>query len=876
MTTKYIYFILLFCFHFHVNGQQNNLKQFHAIKVVDVVPAIDGKLDDPVWKAGEWGTDFVQYEPFNGRQPSYPTYFKILFDDNNLYVAMRAIDPYPDSIITRLTRRDNDEGDVMIIAFDSYYDKRTAFCFGVSAGGVKTDFILTNDGDNNNSNWDPNWWVKVAKNQEGWDAEMRIPLSQLRFKKGGSKVWGLQLLRKIYRNQETHFWYHVPKDAPGFVRHSGQLLGLEGLEPRKILDVTPYTVGSVSTYPAETSNPFAEGTDYHAKAGLDAKIGLTNNFTMDLSILPDFGQVEADPSEVNLSAYETYFEEKRPFFIEGNNISSFNLGLGDGGLGNDNLFYSRRIGRHPRGQFSNPENAYVDYPDFTRILGSVKITGKTEDGLSMALIETVTAEEKAQLDQSGQRTSETVEPQTNFFVGRIQKEMNEGNTIFGGMFTSVNRKLTDQLSDQMVKGAYSGGIDFTQYFKNKAWQLNINTAFSHLEGSSGSIARAQYSSARYFQRPDATHVKVDTSRTTFTGHGGKIQLGRYNSGHWSFLGAILWKSPEFEINDIGYMREGDQIMSVLWAGYRQWEPKRFYKNYQINLNSYNGWNFENLLKFVGMSFDIHAQFKNSWEGNTGFELLPYINSTDLLRGGPAMLLPANASCWARIYTDGTKKLVAGMNNIISYSFANNYFSYSITPSVKYTPFNNLNLTFSPSWSITNNAMQYVSESIFEEKSRYIMAKIEQEVINFSFRINYTISPDLTVQYWGQPFIATGHYSDFKFIKNPTADHFEDRIHVFETDQIKQEDDFWMIDENRDGITDYNIGSPNFHVREFLSNLVVRWEFNPGSAIYLVWSQHRTGFLPDKSIQVFQDMNELFSEKGTNTFLVKFSYRFGMK
>ncbi len=876
MNTKYFLLTLILLTVFRIEAQQNDLKTYRAVRINASSPVIDGSLDDEAWKTGEWGTDFVQYEPFNGRKPTYPTYFKILFDDNNLFVAMKAIDPNPDSIITRLTRRDNDEGDVMIIAFDSYYDKRTAFCFGVSAGGVKTDFIITNDGDNNNPNWDPNWWVKVDKNDEGWIAEMRIPLSQLRFKKGGAGVWGLQLLRKIYRTQETHFWYHVAKDAPGFVRHSGLLYGLDSLEPRKILDVTPYTVASVSTYPEEENNPFATGKDYNAKAGVDAKIGLSNNFTMDLSILPDFGQVEADPSEVNLTAYETFFQEKRPFFIEGNNISSFNLGLGDGGLGNDNLFYSRRIGRKPRGNFSSPDNGFVDYPDFTRILGSAKITGKTEKGLSLALIETVTAEEKAQLDISGSRSFEIVEPQTNFFVGRIQKEINDGNSIIGGIVTGVNRRLNDNLSAQMVRGAYTGGFDYTQYFRQKSWQLNILAAISHLEGESAAITRIQHASARYFQRPDASHVQIDTNRTSFTGHGGKIQLGRYNSGHWSFLGALLWKSPEFEINDIGYMREADNITSVLWAGYRQWEPKHFYKNYQINLNFYQGWNFERLLKFSGMSFDIYSQFKNSWEANTGFEILPYINSTDHLRGGPAMILPANASYWFRVFTDGTKKLVAGMNNIVSYGFADNLFSYGFTPTIKYTPLNNLNITISPSYQTSYNDMQYVTRQLMGQESRYIMARLDQEVINFSFRINYTIFPDLTVQYWGQPFIASGQYSEFKYITDPAAGSYEDRFHIFSSDQIRKENNAWVIDENRDGSTDYLWGSPNFHVREFLSNLVIRWEFSPGSAVYLVWSEGRSGFLQDRGIQFFEDLNELFSHRGKDTFLLKFSYRIGMK
>ncbi|MBP1675105.1 MAG: Secreted protein, partial [Bacteroidetes bacterium] len=297
-----------------VNGQTPEKKQYKAVKL-STAPAIDGILDDNAWKEGTWIDDFTQFEPYNGGKVSQRTEFKILFDDDNLYAAFKAYDTSPDSIVNRLTRRDNPDGDLVGIIFDSFHDLRTGFLFGITSSGVKYDQMFTNDGQNEDSSWDPNWWVKTSINDEGWVAEMKIPFSQVRFEKNSGEIWGLEVARLLYRKNETSFWQHIPKDAPGLVHLFGELAGLEQIKPRKIFDVTPYTVGKVETFKAEPGNPFMEkGKKYGLNGGIDAKIGVTNNMTMDLTINPDFGQVEADPSEVNLSAYETFFSEKRPFF----------------------------------------------------------------------------------------------------------------------------------------------------------------------------------------------------------------------------------------------------------------------------------------------------------------------------------------------------------------------------------------------------------------------------------------------------------------------------------------------------------------------------------------------------------------------------------
>ncbi|MCX6262482.1 MAG: DUF5916 domain-containing protein, partial [Bacteroidia bacterium] len=530
-----------------VTGQTPAKKQYKAARLT-TAPAIDGILNDEAWKEGTWIDDFTQYEPYNGSKVSQRTEFKILFDDDNLYVAFKAYDTSPDSIVNRLTRRDNPDGDLVALVFDSFHDLRTGFLFGITSSGVKYDQMVTNDWQNQDESWDPNWWVKTSINDEGWVAEMKIPFSQVRFEKNSGDIWGLEVARLLYRKNETSFWQHIPKESPGMVHMFGELAGLEQIKPRKIFDVTPYTVGKLETFKAVPGNPFLEkGKKYGLNGGIDAKIGVTNNMTMDLTINPDFGQVEADPSQVNLSAYETFFSEKRPFFIEGNNITNFNIGIGDGDVGNDNLFYTRRIGRRPQGYPNIGEGMYTDVPTFTSILGAAKLTGKTKNGLSVGFVEAVTNEEKAEIDNGGERTYETVEPLTNYVVGRVQKDYNDGKTIVGVIFTGTNRKLDTNLDDNMHKSAYSGGFDFTQYFKDKKWMFNINAAFSQVNGTKEALEITQRSSARYFQRPDKDYALFDPNRTSLAGSGGRMQIMKLD-GHLNLGGVVLWKTPGFEIN----------------------------------------------------------------------------------------------------------------------------------------------------------------------------------------------------------------------------------------------------------------------------------------------------------------------------------------
>ena len=858
-------------------GQDAEKKNYKANKIT-VAPTINGVLDEEVWQTGEWVDDFTQYEPYNGSRPSQRTEFKILFDEDNLYVGIKAFDTSPDSIVNRLTRRDQADGDLAGIIVDSFHDLRTGFLFGVSSAGVKYDLMYTDDGQNEDSSWNPNWWVRTSINDEGWVAEMKIPFSQVRFEKNSGDVWGLQMARVLYRKNETIFWQAIPKDAPGLIHLFGELSGLEEIKPRKIFDITPYGVARVETFKAVPENPFlSKGSISKLNGGIDAKIGVTNNMTMDLTINPDFGQVEADPSEVNLSAYETFFSEQRPFFIEGNNITNFALGIGDGGVGNDNLFYSRRIGRNPQGNVDLEDGWFAKEPTQSTILGAAKLTGKTKDGLSIGFIEAMTAEEKAEIDTVGGRIFKTVEPFTNYFVGRVQKDINDGNTLVGGIFTSTNRDLDNNLSDIMHKAAYTGGADFTQYFKEKNWMFNLNAAFSVVEGTAKALVNTQRSSARYFQRPDNNYSVLDSSRTSLAGSGGRMQIMKLN-GHWNFIGASIWKTPGFETNDLGFVREADQLLNLLWVGYNQWEPKGIYRSYNINADYFLVNNFGGDITGHGFEWNASMGLKSYWNIRTGGSFDGQSISTSILRGGPMMKTNGSANARIGLSTDSRKKLVLEVSLNGSRGYENSSRSLYTGLDISYKPTNFLVLTISPGYSKSYTELQYVTRKELSGNERYIFASIDRQTINTSFRVNLNLSPDLTVQYWGQPFIASGKYYDYKRITGtPLADNYNDRFSVYNSSQIAFDgDETFNVDENGDLIRDFSFGKKDFNVQEFLSNLVIRWEYNPGSSVYFVWSQNRDDSNNSGVMDFGKNMKDLFDGKPDNVFLVKFSYRFGIK
>ena len=543
--------ILLISNFFYGNTKNDpNVKKVYTTVKIDKAnaPTIDGLLNEPIWDTVVWGGDFTEFEPDNNTDPSQETRFKILYDDDNLYIVVRAYDSEPEKIISRLSRRDNLNSDGVFIAIDSYHDLRTAFMFGIGAGGDKSDWIASDNGEDEDSSWNPIWDVKTTIDDLGWNAEMKIPINQLRFKDGSNIIWGFNIMRGIHRLDEKSLWDHVPADSPGWISEIGELHGLN-LKSKNQVDIRPFVTASMNTYESVANNPYRDGKDTNFNGGLDAKIGITNDLILDLTFNPDFGQVEADPSVITLDGFEIFMDEQRPFFVESKNIFDYSFGPKD-----DNLFFSRRIGKDPSGSPSLNSGEYYKSPQFTKIIGAAKFSGKTENGWSIGVLESVTANEYANISDGENERREKVEPLTNYLVTRIQKDFNDNNTFVGGIFTSTNRsELPDNLNF-LHKSATTAGIDFKHQWNNRNYYFEGKFIGSNVKGSEESIYRTQTSIVHLFQRADATHIEADPTKTSLTGTGGIFMIGKQGGGHWTYDLGFDWHSPELELNDLGFFK----------------------------------------------------------------------------------------------------------------------------------------------------------------------------------------------------------------------------------------------------------------------------------------------------------------------------------
>jgi hypothetical protein len=858
---------------------QTSDKRSYLTAFTKTAPAIDGLGNDDCWNLVEWSGNFIQTQPVENKPPSQETAFKILYDDNNLYVFVRAFDSEPDKISRIMSRRDNFDGDMVYVEIDSYFDKQTDFQFAASASGAKSDAAITQDGNDEDESWNPVWFLKTSVDDKGWCAEMKIPLSQLRFGKKNEQIWGLEVTRRIYRLQERSLWQFIPKGSPGVVHLFGELHGVNEIKPKHQVEIMPYTVGRLERFEKIAGDPFNTGKATKLSAGLDGKIGLTNDFMLDFTINPDFGQVEADPSEVNLTAFESYFSERRPFFVEGKNIYQFmpNQTIVIHNMYSDNLFYSRRIGRYPHNYPATDGVEYVKMPESTTILGAMKISGKTKKGLSVGILESLTAQEDALIDSAGVRRKEAVEPLTNYFVGRIQQDFNKGETTIGGIITAVNRNINTPVLDYLHTAAYTGGIDFQHNWKERTWYVAGNAEFSNVRGKPEALIATQTSSARYYQRPDSKYHSVDSSLTSLTGLGGTVKFGKSSQKKIQFETSLTVRSPGLEFNDIGYMRYSDIIHQGTWIAYYIRNPFAIFNNFYLNTNYWMYWNFSGELLSTNTNINFNSQFRNRWRLNGQFTRQSESISTTLLRGGPSFLNPGNQSFNLNLSTDQSKKLAFYIGNYHGSGDAHSYRNHEYWAGIFYRPSNSVSISMEPDYFIQKRELQYVGTDETDNITRYLFGYLDQKTMSFTLRLNYTVNPELSVEYYGQPFISAGKYSNYKEITNANADNFRDRFHQFSPEELDfdSETNSYKINEGGSGNKVFSLANPDFNFRQFLSNLVVRWEYLPGSTIYLVWSQGRTGSDTNGMFAYGDDMKDLFRIKPNNVFLLKFSYWFAL-
>jgi hypothetical protein len=858
-------------------------KRYDTKRLSGIAVKLDGIPDEEAWNLVEWAGDFTQWQPNEGKPASQPTQFKILYDNKFLYVAYNCIDSAPGLIEKRMGRRDAFPGDFVEINIDSYHDQRTGFSFTTSVSGVRGDEFISNNGSNWDANWNPIWFAKTALNKNGWTAEIKIPLSQLRYGNAKEKVWGIQVLRRIFRKEEKSTWQYIPQRTGVWVSNFGELHGLVDIPFHRQVEIAPYATAQVATYKQQPGNPFADGTDVKVTGGVDGKVAVTNDLILDFTINPDFGQVEADPSLVRIDGFQNFFGEQRPFFIESRNIFEYQLtgALASGDYNSDLLFYTRRIGTSPHGFAKPTAGEFVNYPQNTSILGAAKFSGKTKKGLSIGILESVTERENAIIDNNGKRRKELIEPLTNYFVGRVQKDFNGANTIIGGIFTAVNRERG--LDDILHRNAYSAGIDFLQYWRNQTWYIRGNFVFSNVQGKKEVILKTQRSFEHLFQRPDIKGIALDSTRTALTGTGATLRFGKTggkagNMGQvFKFETGLTYRSPQLELNDIGFMLTANEINHFTWLSLQYPKAFSFFRNARMNYSHWLRWDFGGKLMYSQFNINAFGTFKNNWQGSTSFTWNPYDVSNNALRGAAALRKPSGIGWSANVNSDYRRRLFGGINffkfwgtrSVIGYNSA----GLSLT----YVPINSLNITLSANYE--NNWRkqdQFVQNVPYNNTLRTIVGQLKQQTIRFTGRLNFNVTPDLTIQYYGQPFLTRPVYQQFAYVANPMAKLYNDRFVPYTESQISFSNGRYSVDENNDGNTDYSFIKPDFNFVQFRSNMVVRWEYSPGSELFLVWAQGNTAdAYAELNTPVFESLfnNAFAGGNARNTFLLKWTYRF---
>jgi hypothetical protein len=798
---------------------------------------VDGELTEAVWQQAPVISGFKQREPKDGADATYDTEARVAYDATALYVAVQAIDPEPSRIVGIRTRRDEGSpSDWIRVLVDSFHDRRSAYEFAVNPVGVKQDAYWFNDG-SNDTGWDAVWEVAVSRGPRGWRAEFRIPFSQLRFHPSASATFGFAVVRQIGRLNETTTWPLLSKNVSGYVSSFGELTGLQISRSPKRLEMVPYAVADVTTQPGETGNPLRETTDPDGSLGLDLKYALRPGLTLTATANPDFGQVEADPAVVNLSAFETFFSERRPFFVEGSGIFRFDLDCNDGNC--SGLFYSRRIGRSPRGEPNVPEGGFSYAPGQTTILGATKLTGRAGP-FSVGVLNAVTGDEDAVIAQGLTRTRQTVEPLTSYSVARARREFTNQSSL-GFMMTATNRNLDDP-TRFLAGQAYTGGIDWDWRLKGK-YAVQGYWAGSSIQGDATAIAELQQSNVHSFQRPDSDHLEFDPARTSLNGYGTMLAVAKIGGERVRFNSNFSMKSPGFDINDVGFMRRADQRNIGNWMQVRYERPTKWYRSFRYNLNQWAGWNFDGDRLSLGYNVNAHIVFLNHWGTGSGVNYNPQSFDDRATRGGPGAYQNTQRSVWWYVEGDQRKPVSVGMFSVVGGDREGSSIS-EVDPYINWRPSSFLKL--SAEFAFIRNHDQ--SQWIEQVGDRYIFGELRQRTVSIRTRLNYTVTPNLTIQLYAEPFVSAGDYASFKQLADGRAREYSERY----------------------APTSYD-SNPDFNYRSFRTTNVLRWEYRPGSTLFVVWQQGREDTLERGTFDFKRDFGGVFDAPARNVFLVKWAY-----
>ncbi len=830
-------------------------------------PQIDGVLDDSVWSLGRWQGKFTQQFPHAGMPATEQSKFKILYDRSNLYVAINCLDSEPGKIRNILSRRDSRGGDMAGIALDSYFDKRTAFEFSLTAAGQKMD--LKHLGDYHfDMNWDAVWAGASSVSDSGWTAEMQIPLSQIRYAGREEHVWGLHIYRLISRKRESDSWQHIPREAPAMVYLFGELHGIRDIRTSRQVELLPYLLGSYTS--RSDREPPGEPA---GNAGLNAKVGISSDFTLDLSVNPDFGQVEADPSVLNLTAYEIFFQEKRPFFMEGNEIFDFEMN-------GDIPYYSRRIGSTPAIPSKTGDVMITDVPGQTPILGAVKLTGKTPAGWSVGVVNGLTARAQATATGTGSPGDGTEEdqkveaaPLSNYLSSRIKREFREGNSSVGGVFSLVERISMDSLTRLLLPSrSVSGGLDLLHHWDNRNYFLEAKTIASRMQGSPEAILQKQLAHIHRFQRPDATHLGVDSLREHLSGHGSLIRAGK-KGGKWNFSLQGEYRSPGLNLNDMGFIRQSDFLAERAEVSFDQNTPGKWYRDYRAGLYQEARWSFGGEHTSHVMGWEAALTFPNLWSAAMIAENALSALDTRELRGGPALRYDGAVSGGLAVSSNTARDLYGSVEMFYSHLGQKGSDEQMAGLELTWLPVRRVRLSGRADLEHRNYHQQYVTTipaAVSPENGsvEYVVGRIDRRTFSFTFRGELFVTPVLSVQYYGNPYYSVGKYDRFRSVGQPGSRQVGERIPLLEVTLDPVEECYQFESEG----TLLSFGNPDFSFMQFRSNLVFRWEYQPGSTLYVVWSYDRTG-MDRVHRNLFDVMEEPPFIYGSHAVMIKLNYWF---
>ncbi len=823
--------------------------------------AIDGVLSEAIWQNGNAVTDFKQRDPNEGAEPSQKTEVRVAYDDDAIYVGARCFDAHPESMLVRLSRRDvSVPADRFSFYLDPYHDKRSGYYFLVNAAGTLYDGTLSNDGWEDNS-WDGVWAAKSRVDELGWSVEMRIPYSQLRFQQATQQVWGVNFRRVIQRNNEEVFLVYQPKKESGFVSRWPELHGIENIRASRAIELKPYITSKGEFLTHAPLDPFNDGSRHHADVGGDLRMGIGGKMTLNATVNPDFGQVEVDPAVVNLSDVESFFQEKRPFFTEGSSIFNF----GNQGANNywgfnwpePAFFYSRRIGRGPQGgrPDSDPSiDQYVDAPIGTRILGAAKLTGKLRPSVSFGTLHALADREVATIETGGTRSKVGIEPLTYYGVARGLKEINNRRQGFGLMTTVAARSFEDApLRDQLNSRSVMTGFDgWTFLDSSKTWVVSGWTALSHVAGTSDRITALQRHSRHYFQRPDADHVEVDPTATSLTGLGSRYWINK-QKGNGIFNSALGFMSPSFDVADVGFHSRSDIINAHIGGGYKWTEPTKRRKFQEVLGSVFASYDLQGNPLWGGVWASGFTEFSNNYSWNYNVAFNPQTVNNRRTRGGPLTLNKPGYELSTYIDTDGKAKLFYYFE-VYSYRVpAADTYNWNVEPGIEWKPASNVTVSFGPGYSRNVENAQFVAS--FDDPGaaatfgrRYVFGRLDQTTVSANIRLNWAFTPTMSLQTFMQPLISAGDYTDFKSLARPRSYEFDP--YPFP-------------------------GNPDFNFKSLRGNAVFRWEYMPGSTVFLVWTQERQDFEDTGEFSFRRNFENLIDADKNNIFLAKLSYYFSL-